>query len=79
MIRDIVRTVCLIAAMAVAASLVVETRRSLAVIDLAHRHAATATIPVYAQAPPQSPPSGPLARLGAATVGLADAALGVVR
>ena len=78
MIRDLVRTACVIATMAVAASLVVETRRSLAAIDIAHRQAAAAA-PVYVQTPPPAPAPGPLARLGAATVGLADAALGVVR
>lgn len=78
MIRDLVRTACVIATMAVAASLVIEVRCSLAAIDLAHRQAAAAA-PVYVQATPPAPAPGPLARLGAATVGLADAALGVVR
>jgi hypothetical protein len=79
MIRDIVRTACFIAAMAVACSLLVETRHRLAVIDLAHRQA-VAPAPVYATTPPlAAPTTGPLARLGAATVGLADAALGVIR
>lgn len=77
MIRDIVRTACVIAAMAVASSLIVETRLRLAAIDTAHRQAVAHAVPVYAHAPPA--PGGPLARLGAATVGWADAALGVVR
>ena len=79
MIRDIVRTACIIIVMAVACSLLIETRHRLAVIDLAHRQA-VAPPAVYASTPPQAAPTtGPLARLGAATVGLADAALGVIR
>jgi hypothetical protein len=39
MIRDLVRTACIIATLAVAASLLVETRQRLAAIDLAHRQA----------------------------------------
>lgn len=80
MIRDLVRTACVIAAMAVAASLLVATRERLAVIDLAHRQAAAwqggyaSTYPIAAPEPP-----GPLTRLGRATIGWADAALGVVR
>jgi hypothetical protein len=68
--------------MAVACSLLVETRERLAVIDLAHRQALGTVTPVgYVPAPTgQAPePPGPLARLGRATVGWADAALGVVR
>lgn len=82
MIRDLARTACVIAAMAVACSLLVETRERLAVIDLAHRQALGTVAPVgYVPAPTgQAPePPGPLARLGRATVGWADAALGVVR
>lgn len=82
MIRDLVRTACFVAAMAAACSLVIETRERLAVIDLAHRQA----LGTVAYAPPaalpaasQPEPPGPLARLGRATVGWADAALGVVR
>lgn len=83
MIRDLLRTACVIAAMAVAASLVVETRLQLATIDLAHRQAASwqAGQGGYASAQPPAAPEPPsrLARLGRATLGLADAALGVVR
>lgn len=83
MIRDIVRTVCAVAALAAACSLVVETRERLAVIDLAHRRAVTwqAAPAGYVQAPVEPAPAtpGPLARLGQATLGWADAALGVVR
>jgi len=82
MIRDLVRTACVIVAMAVAASLLVETRLRLAGIELAVRQAPCPVVPVgYVPAPTgQAPePPGPLARLGRATLGWADAALGVVR
>ncbi|MBM4023019.1 MAG: hypothetical protein FJ284_12430 [Planctomycetes bacterium] len=82
MIRDLVRTACVIVAMAVAAALLIETRQRLAVVDLAHRQALGSVTPAgYVPAPTgQTPePPGPLARLGRATVGWADAALGVVR
>ena len=78
MIRDLLRTVCVIAAMAVASSLIVETRLQLATIDLAHRQAVQplATLPL----PPQPPaPPGRLRAVGRAILDLADAGLGVVR
>jgi hypothetical protein len=78
MIRDLVRTACGIIAMAVAASLVIETRFQLAAIDTAHRQAA---MPV-AVAPPPAPapaPPGRLRAVGRAILDLADAGLGVVR
>lgn len=79
MIRDLVRTACVIAAMTVAASLVVETRLQLATIDLAHRQAVQpmATLPVPPQ--PAPAPSGRLRAVGRAILDLADAGLGVVR
>jgi hypothetical protein len=84
MTRDLVRAACVIAVLTVAASLLVETRLRLAAIDLAHRAAATqqaTPLPHAAAAPVVAvpPPPGPLARLGRATLGLADAALEVVR
>lgn len=82
MIRDLVRTACVIAVMAVAAALLVETRERMAVIDIAHRQALVTAAPVgYVPAPMgQAPePPGPLTRLGRATLGWADAALQVVR
>lgn len=80
MIRDLVRTACVIAAMAAACSLVIETRERLAVIDLAHRQAASWQGGYAVAQPPAAPePPGRLARLGRATLGWADAALGVVR
>ena len=82
MIRDLVRTACIIATLAVAASLLIETRLRLASIELAVRQAHCPVASVgYVPAPTgQAPePPGPLARLGRAALGLADAALGVVR
>jgi hypothetical protein len=77
MIRDVIRTACIIATMAVAASLIVETRHRLAVIELAVRQAPQAV--TYGYAPQPAPEPGRLARFGRATLDLADAALGVVR
>lgn len=79
MIRDIVRTGCIIVAMAVAASLVVEMRFQLASLDLAHRQAVQpmATLPVPPQ--PAPAPPGRLRAVGRAILDLADAGLGVVR
>lgn len=79
MIHDLLRTACVIAAMAVAASLVVETRLQLATIDLAHRQAVQpmATLPVPPQ--PDPAPPGRLRAVGRAILDLADAGLGVVR
>lgn len=74
MIRDLLRTVCVIATMAVACSLIIETRLRLAAIEVASRQAPQPVVYGYAPEPP-----GPLARLGRATLGWADAALGVVR
>lgn len=82
MTRDLVRTACIIATMAVAASLLVETRLRLASIELAARQASWPVaygLPAGLPAASQPEPPGPLGRLGRATLGLADAALGVVR
>lgn len=78
MISDLLRTVCVIAVMAVASSLIVETRLQLATIDLAHRQAVQplATLPLPPQ-PPAQP--GRLRAVGRAILDLADAGLGVVR
>lgn len=78
MIHDLVRTVCILVVMTVACSLLVETRMRLAAIELAARQASQPAA-VYGYAPPPVEEPGPLARLGRATLGLADAALGVVR
>jgi hypothetical protein len=79
MIRDLVRTACIIATMAVAASLIVEVRFRLAAIDVASRQAYQP--PVYAPiAVPAAPqPPGRLRAVGRAVLDLADAAIGVVR
>lgn len=78
MTRDLVRTACILVTMAVAASLLVETRLRLAGIELAMRQA-THPPALYGTAPPPVEQPGRLAQLGRATLGLADAALGVVR
>lgn len=75
MIRDIVRTVCVIVTLAVASSLVIETRFQLVCIEMATRPQPVA---MFAAAP-APPPPGRLRSLGRAAVDLADAALGVVR
>jgi hypothetical protein len=77
MIRDIIRTACIIATMAVAASLIVETRLRLAAIEVAARPQPQAV--TYGYAPPPAPEPGRLARFGRSALDLADAALGVVR
>jgi hypothetical protein len=78
MIRDLIRTACIIATMAVAASLIVEVRFRLAAIEVAARPQPQAMTYGYAPLPPAQEP-GRLARFGRATLNLADAALGVVR
>jgi hypothetical protein len=75
MIRDLLRTACIITVMAVAASLIVEVRFRLAAIEVAARQQPQAVTYGYAPAPEP----GRLARFGRATLNLADAALGVVR
>jgi len=75
MIRDLLRTACIITVMAVAASLIVEVRFRLAAIEVAARQQPQAV--TYSYALPPEP--GRLARFGRATLNLADAALGVVR
>lgn len=79
MIRDIVRTVCVLVAMTSCASLVIEVRYRLAVIDLAARAASPQHTFVAAYQPVEPPQTGRLAGLGRATLQWADAALGVVR
>jgi hypothetical protein len=76
MIRDLLRTACVITVMAVAASLIVEVRFRLAAIEVAARPQPQAVTYGYAPPPPEP---GRLARFGRATLNLADAALGVVR
>lgn len=82
MIRDLLRTACVLVGMAVAASLLVEVRFQLACIDMAQRQA-TATPPQAAWLPQPAPvepkPPGRLRAFGRAVLDLADAGLGVVR
>ena len=82
MVHDTLRACLLIAVIAAAASIAVETRQRLAVIDIASRMATpmqpqAMTMPVYQ--PIQQPEPGRLQRFGRATLDLADAALGVIR
>ncbi len=83
MIRDLVRTACVIVGMAVAASLLVEVRFQHAVLDLAQRQTVMplAGLPTaYPQPAPAMPkPPGRLRAFGRAVLDLADAGLGVVR
>lgn len=80
MIRDVTRAACIVAVMAAAASLLIETRARLAAIDAVHRQMAQPQAAYgWTPPPPQEPAPGPLARFGQAAVGLADAAFGVVR
>ena len=83
MIRDLLRTACVIVGMAVAASLLVEVRFQLACIDLAQRQAvqpmAGLTLPFPQPAPVEPKPPGRLRAFGRAVLDMADAGLGVVR
>jgi hypothetical protein len=78
MIRDIIRTACVIAAMTIGAGLLIEVRFNLAAIDVAHRAALGQQVAQY-QPQPQVEQPGRLRTLGRATLELADAALGIVR
>lgn len=79
MIRDLVRTACLVVVMAVAASLVVEVRFQLAAIDTAQRQATHPMAPLPPHPQPATAPPGRLRAFGRAVLDLADAGLGVVR
>ena len=81
MIRDLLRTACVIATMAVACSLLIETRLHLAAIDAAQRQAVTplAGLPTAYPQPPSAPQPGRLRTVGRAILDLADASLGVIR
>lgn len=82
MIHDTLRACLLIAVLAAAASIAVETRQRLAVIDISarlvtHQQPQMMPMPVYQPLPQPEP--GRLQRFGRATLDLADAALGVIR
>lgn len=82
MIRDTLRACLAVATLAACASIVVETRERLMVIDQAGRLMASHAAPaqVYYAAPATPPqPAGRLQTFGRAALELADAALGVVR
>ena len=82
MIHDTLRAALLVAVLAAAASILVETRHRLAVIDLAARLVANQQpqmVPVHSYSQQMQPEQGRLQRFGRATIDLADAALGVIR
>jgi Skp family chaperone for outer membrane proteins len=82
MIHDTLRAALLIAVLAAAASIAVETRQRLAIIDLSARlvtHQQPQMVPQAAYQPIPQPEPGRLQRFGRATLDLADAALGVIR
>lgn len=80
MIHDTLRAALVVAVLAAACSLLVETRQRLAMLDIATRIAANQPQPVaHAYAPAPQPEPGRLRQLGRATLDLADAALGIVR
>lgn len=84
MIRDTLRAALVVATLAACASIVLETRERLMVIDHAGRIMAANAAPAYysAPTPPQATPPQPEGRLrsfGRAAINMADAALNVVR
>jgi len=81
MIRDLTRTACMITVMAVACSLLIETRLQLAAIDAAQRQAVMpmAGLPTAPTQPATAPQPGRLRAVGRAVLDLADAGLGVIR
>ena len=82
MMHDTLRACLIVAVLAAAASIAVETRHRLAVIDLSARLAASShpqAMPMPAYQPMPQPEPGRLRQLGRATLDLADAALGIVR
>lgn len=82
MIHDTLRAFLIVAVLAAAASIAVETRHRLAVIDLSARMVVTHQPPAMQMQsfqPVQQQETGRLQRFGRATLDLADAALGVIR
>ena len=81
MIRDLLRTACVITVMAVACSLLIETRLHFAAIDAAQRQAVTplAGLPTVQPQTPPAPQPGRLRAVGRAVLDLAEAGLGMVR
>jgi HAMP domain-containing protein len=78
MIRDILRTACVMACMTAGAALLVETRYQLAAIDVAHRHALAPQM-VAQQMPQPIEEPGRLRQFGRSALNLADATLGIFR
>ena len=78
MIRDILRTACVIVAMTIGAALLVETRYQLAAIDVAHRQAFAPQMVTHQNTQPLEQPSR-LRQFGRSALNLADATLGFFR
>lgn len=84
---DVVRTACVLVALATSAALLVETRRRLVEIDATRAPSppqpqwyAAPPGPAYGYAPPPPPAEPrPLARLGRAGLELGEAVIGIVR
>ena len=81
MMRDLHRTACVIATMAVACSLLIETRLHLAAIDTAQRQAVMplAGLPTVQPQPAPEQQPGRLRSVGRAVLDLAEAGLAVLR
>lgn len=82
MIHDTLRACLIVAVLAAAASIAVETRHRLAVIDLSARMVVANqphAMPMQSFQQVQHHEQGRLQRFGRATLDLADAALGVIR
>ena len=77
MMRDTLRAALVVAVMAAAAALLVETRYQLAAIDVAHRQTIGQPAPLVST--PAAMPHSPLRRFGRAGLDLADATLGILR
>lgn len=82
MVHDALRACLVVAVLAAAASIAVETRQRLAIIELSARlvtHQQPQMVPQPVYQPLPQPEPGRLQRFGRATLDLADAALGVIR
>lgn len=85
MIRDTLRAVLVVAVAAALAAIAIEARSRIAAVDLAHQSCLAAIQgrsmppPQWQQVQPPPPAEGRLQRFGRAVIGMADAAIGVVR
>lgn len=81
MTRDVLRACLVVVTLAACASIVLETRERLIVLDHTGRLMAAHAAPAqaYAAPAPQPQPEGRLRTFGRAAIDMADAALGIVR